>query len=98
MYNFLNFFHRYKENNLKRGKKKMSKKIKIVSNPYKREIKYYDFNNINNKWEDIIMNNPNSRLRETESEKSFFPFKIKDIIDIIIEEYYIKDSKIEIFF
>lgn len=76
----------------------MSKKIKIKSNPYKQEIKYYDFNDITNEWEEIMKNNPNSKLRETESEKSFFPFKVNDIVDIILEEYYVKNSKIEIVF
>ena len=55
-------------------------KIKIVSNPYDREIKYYSFNGFLNDWEDIKNNNPNSKLREDETGKTFLPFKIKEII------------------
>lgn len=76
----------------------MSKKIKIVSNPYEREIKYFDYNETNDEWEDIFLNNPNSGLRENDFKKSFLPFKVKEIIDIIIDEYYKSDSKLEIYF
>lgn len=76
----------------------MVKKIKIVSNPYKKEIKYLDYNESSNTWEDIVNNNPNSKLRENNSEKTFLPFKFKDIIDIIIDEYYSKSSKVELHF
>ena len=76
----------------------MPKKIKIVSNPYEREIKYFDYNETNDKWEDIVLNNPNSRLREEDFKNSFLPFKVKEIIDIIIEDYDKSDSKIEIYF
>ncbi len=73
-------------------------KIKIVSNPYEREILYFSFNEDENKWEDIGNNNVNSRLREDESGKTFLPFKIKEIIDIIVEEYYTGTGKIEVVF
>lgn len=73
-------------------------KIKIVSNPYDREIKYYSFNGFLNDWEDIKNNNPNSKLREDETGKTFLPFKIKEIIDIIIDEYFNGSEKIDIVF
>ena len=72
--------------------------IKIVSNPYNREINYFVFNRVAGQWEAIKENNPNSRLREDETGKSFLPFKIKEIIDIIISEYYTDNNKIEIIF
>ncbi|WP_251209913.1 dynamin family protein [Acetatifactor aquisgranensis] len=73
-------------------------RIKIISNPYKREILYFNFNEESAEWEDIKNNNANSRLREDESGKAFLPFKIKEIVDIIVEEYYAGADKIEIEF
>lgn len=73
-------------------------KIKIVSDPYNREISYFSYNDFINNWEPIKNNNPNSKLREDETGKTFLPFKIKEIIDIIIEEYYARTDKVEIMF
>lgn len=73
-------------------------KVKIISNPYNREIMYLTFREQSGLWEKIEVYNPNSRLREDESGKSFLPFKIKEIIDIIIDEYYIGSEKVEITF
>lgn len=64
-------------------------KIKIVSNPYEQIIKYQLFDQNTSQWFDISQSNPNSVLREDASGKSFLPFKIQDIIDSIIEEYYV---------
>ena len=73
-------------------------KIKIVSNPYNREISYASFNEAANAWVDIKTTGLNSRLREEENGKTFLPFKIKEIIDIIIEEYYVNSEMVEILF
>ena len=66
--------------------------IKIVSNPYTREIKYFSFKEQTGQWEDIKEGNTDSKLREDASGKNFLPFKIKEIIDIIIAEYYINEK------
>ncbi len=73
-------------------------KIKIISNPYKREISYFIFKDSTQTWEDIKQDSINSRLRENDNEKIFLPFKIKEIIDTIISEYYVGTDKIEIIF
>lgn len=73
-------------------------KIKIVSNPYNREISYYSFNSAMGIWEDIECSNPNSRLREGEEGKDFLPFKIKEIVNIIIDEYLTSNGPIELLF
>ena len=73
-------------------------KVKIISNPYNREISYLTYREQSGQWEKIEVYNPNSRLREDESGKSFLPFKIKEIIDIIVEEYYIGTEKVDIVF
>lgn len=73
-------------------------KVKIVSNPYNREIQYFSFNEFTNEWESIRNSSPNSRLREDETGRTFLPFKIKEVIDIVIEEYYTGSDKVEIVF
>ena len=72
--------------------------IKIVSNPYTRDIRFFSFKEQTQEWEDIKYGNANSKLREDESGKNFLPFRIKEIIDIIISEYYVSGEKISILF
>lgn len=72
--------------------------IKIVSNPYTRDIRFFSFKEQTQEWEDIKYGNANSKLREDESGKNFLPFRIKEIIDIIISEYYVSGEKIKILF
>lgn len=73
-------------------------KIKIISNPYNREVIYQSYKEQIGTWEDIKNSNTDSRLREDKTEKAFLPFKIKEIVDIIIDEYYVNGEKVEIFF
>ena len=72
--------------------------IKIVSNPYNRSISYHSFKEFTQKWEDIKKESINSKLRENDEGKIFLPFKIKEIIDTIISEYYTGSEPIEIIF
>ena len=72
--------------------------IKIRSNPYERKIEYLTYKEQAGEWEEIQKSNPDSKLREDESGKSFLPFKIKEIVDIILEEYYVDSEKINIVF
>ena len=72
--------------------------IKIRSNPYERKIEYFSFQGRTNEWEEIQQHNPDSRLREEESERIFLPFKIKKIVDIILDEYYVGTEPIKIVF
>lgn len=73
-------------------------KIKIKSNPYERNIEFLSYKEQSEEWNDIRDLNANSRLREIESVRSFLPFKIKEIIDIILEEYQVADEMITIVF
>ena len=73
-------------------------KIKIKSNPYTREIVYESFDEAADQWIDVKQIDEKSRLRETDSERSFLPFKIKEIINIIIKEYYVGRDKVELHF
>lgn len=45
--------------------------IKIKSNPYEKEIKYFSYQKQSGEWKEIQESNPNSKLREDESEKKF---------------------------
>lgn len=53
-------------------------KIKIRSNPYNREISYLTMDEATGQWVDVRETDERSRLRETDSERSFLPFKIKE--------------------
>lgn len=72
--------------------------IKIRSNPYERKIEYLSYKEQDGDWEEIQRSNPDSKLREDESGKSFLPFKIKEIVDIILDEYYVGSDKVNIVF
>lgn len=73
-------------------------KIKIVSNPYNRSLAYFIYKEQADTWENIKQDSINSRLRENDEEKIFLPFKVKEIIDTIISEYYVRTDKIELVF
>lgn len=74
-------------------------KIKITSNPYQQTISYQHFNEEADTWDNIIDIDPNTKLRyDKTSKKIFLPFKIKDIVDTIIDEYWDGQNKIEILF
>ncbi len=53
--------------------------VKIKSNPYERKIEYLSYKEQTGEWEEIQKSNPDSKLREDESRKSFLPFKMKSV-------------------
>ena len=63
-------------------------KIEIISNPYNRDITYFSFNESTGEWHTCDEDNEAGYLRSIEFKTSFLPFRIKEIIDIIISEYY----------
>lgn len=73
-------------------------KVKIVSNPYNRSISYFVYKEFTDKWENIKQENPNTRLWKINEDKIFLPFKVKEIIDIVIGEYYVGSEKVELIF
>ena len=73
-------------------------KIKIISNPYDREITYFSYNEASGEWianDDV---NQDGYLRSIENKRCFLPFKIKEIINLIVSEYGSSDEAIEIIF
>jgi len=73
-------------------------KVKIISNPYDRDITYYSFNEVLGDWQESDEDNESGYLRSIEYKKSFLPFRVKEIIDIIISEYGGNNEAIEIVF
>ncbi len=73
-------------------------KIKIVSNPYDKSLDYYSFNESENTWINIDINNINGKLREYDAERKFLPFFVDDIVHVIIDEYQAGSEKIELIF
>ncbi len=67
-------------------------KIKIISNPYKQEIEYKTFKESENGWVDVSIYSPNGKLREETARKCFLPFNAKEIIEVIIDEYYLENK------
>ena len=62
--------------------------IKIISNPYKKDIRYQRLEEASGNWVDInYEKNPNSKLLSKELVGGFFPFKVKQIVERIIDEY-----------
>ena len=73
--------------------------IKIISNPYAKEIKFQKYNISDDSWQNIdFEHNENSKLLRQELIKGFFPFNVKEIVDIIIAEYGVPGEKTVITF
>lgn len=74
-------------------------KIKIISNPYKKEIIYQKWSDVYKSWIDIdVANSKNSKLLSDELTHGFFPFRAKQIVDAITDEYGSNTETLEIFF
>ena len=72
--------------------------IKIISNPYKREISFQKYDTSTDAWTDIKVNNPNSKLLAADVVKSFFPYKVKQIVEQLAEDYIAGDGALKIVF
>lgn len=63
-------------------------KVKLISHPYEKEIRFYAWQDLENTWQEVTYDtNANSQLISEKIKGSFFPFKVKEIMDIILEEY-----------
>ena len=72
-------------------------KVKIVSNPYCKEISYQRWNG--ETWVRVVPeNNESSKLVGEEFTTGFFPFKVKKIVDEIIHAYYSGNELIDLTF
>lgn len=74
-------------------------KVKIISNPYLREISFQRWEEHESEWVVIDMStDPNGKLQKDSIRQGFFPFIVKDILDILIDEYGDADGRISIVF
>lgn len=65
-------------------------KIKIISNLYKQEIQYETYKENSQEWVDVGLYAPNGKLREENARKCFLPFNAKEILEVIVDEYYLE--------
>ena len=73
--------------------------IKIISNPYKKEVQFKRWSTSLSEWENIdIHTTPNSKLLSKANVSGFFPFRAKQIVELIIEEYGVADEPLVIEF
>ena len=71
-------------------------KVKIVSDPYRRSTKFYS---MGASWVEIgEENNPNSSLLAKKYSEGFFPFKAREITDVLLAEYGDEMNPLEIVF
>lgn len=74
-------------------------KIKIISNPYKKEVQFKRWSASLSEWENIdIHTTPNSKLLSKANVSGFFPFRAKQIVELINEEYGVADEPLIIEF
>lgn len=78
---------------------KMMTAIKIKSDPYRKTIDFYTKKQSNGEWTGISrLNSPNSKLIPDNIRRNFFPYKAKEIVEIILSEYAIDGEKTRIVF
>lgn len=74
-------------------------KIKIISNPYQKVTAFQCLGDATSQWVNIDReNNADSELLRDDLCVGFFPFKARQIVDVIIHEYSAGSEKIEIVF
>lgn len=73
--------------------------IKIISNPYEKQITYQRHDEASDEWENITESADYSgKLKADKLIHGFFPFVVKEIVDDIIDEYDDARGKIRLFF
>lgn len=59
-------------------------RIIIISDPYRRRT---EFQSWEDEWQSISETNPHSKLLHKKFTEGFFPFKAREIVDILLDEY-----------
>lgn len=73
--------------------------VKIESNPYEKKVSFFRLDDTSNSWVPVnTVNNENSKLICSGLVEGFFPFKLKEIVDIVIDEYDDGKDPIKIIF
>lgn len=73
--------------------------VKIESNSYEKKVSFFKLDDTSNSWVPVnAVNNENSKLICSALVEGFFPFKLKEIVDIVIDEYDDGKDPIKIIF
>lgn len=74
-------------------------RIKIISNPYQKTTEFQSWDQAARGWRSIdLRTSPNSPLLQSELTAGFFPFKAKQIVDVIIGAYQAGTEQLELVF
>lgn len=74
-------------------------KIKVISNPYRKELTYQKWETSTEEWKEIsYAENKNSQLMKDKLVKGFFPFHMEEVVNTILEEYGVSSSKLNLYF
>lgn len=74
-------------------------KIKIISNPYKKETHFERWDNESSEWIAVeYENDSSSKLLSNEIAKGFFPFRVRQIVEQIVQDYKVPGETIQILF
>ena len=73
--------------------------IKIISNPYQKNIKYQRLDQDKSEWVDInVSTQKGSNLLKKEFTDGFFPFYVKDILSTIVDEFDLPNEALQVQF
>lgn len=73
--------------------------VKIISNPYAQDVSFQRKADTNSEWVDInYEDNKNSKLLSDQIKRGFFPFQVKNILNTIVDAYYIEGEELEVVF
>ena len=73
--------------------------VKIKSDPYRKTVSFYIYKKSSGEWIGVNnLNNPGSDLIKDNIRKNFFPYKVKEVVQIILREYAVKGEKTKIVF
>ena len=74
-------------------------KIKIISNPYYKKTSFERWDDEKSEWIAIeYENNASSKLLSKEIAEGFFPFRVRQIVEQIVQDYKVPGDTIQILF
>ena len=70
-------------------------RVKIISDPYRKQTNFQCEGDAEDDWRPV---NPGSKLLGDSIAHGFFPFKVKEIVDIIVGDYWTSGNPVSIVF
>lgn len=68
-------------------------RVKIISDPYRKQTNFQCEGDAEDDWRPV---NPGSKLLGDSIAHGFFPFKVKEIVDIIVGDYWTSGNPVSI--